>query len=124
MAKYYTVDLSSLNEGDNYKYRVICTKLPFGFFKEIITDKIIYPFVFDRGLIYLQSSEIDAEEVENWLKQLSKYKLQLHLETIKMIETGNLKFYEENIHIKKHKKAKIKSANNHIRRTLKQIKQR
>ena len=126
MAKYYKVDLSALGEDANYAYCVICTKVPFFsyLFKEIITDKIIYPFELDKSLIYSQSAEIEVEEVEEWLEQMNKNKLQAHVETIKWIETKNLKYYEKMRNEEKKEKAEFKSANKNIKRTLRKIKQR
>ena len=96
MAKYYAVYLSARKDFSNYKYRIICTKVPFlNLFKEIITDRIIYPYKLCKGLVYAHSHGMPISEVETWLQGMNREKIAQHVQILQTIEKENLQFYDE-----------------------------
>ena len=125
MTKYYAVYLSTRRDLNNYKYRIICTKMPFlNLFKEIITDRIIYPYNLCKGLIYGHSYKMPLGEVETWLQSMNKEKIAQHVQILQTIEKENLQYYEETKIKAQQEISKSKSVSKTIKKSLRQIKQR
>lgn len=118
--------LCTLKDCNSYKYQVICTRVPFSnkLFKEIVTDRIIYPYNPGKGLMYGHSYEVPVEEVETWLQSMTKENILHYSETIRIIEEENLQHYAEMKKKVQKENLESKSIGKSIKKTLKQIKQR
>ena len=130
MTRYYKVYLYSYKDNIPYKYETICTRVPFStkLFKEIITDRIIYPYNWNKGLIYehIHSAvrKTERKEVKTWLQSMNREKIQQHMKTIKTIEEDNLQYYEEMKQKLEKEKLQLKNNNKSVKKMLREIKTR
>lgn len=126
MSKYYKVFL------EYEDLCVICKKIPFtkDLYREIITDKIIYPFSKkNENKItygYLQNGipccyEIKNSEVKKWLCELNAAE---YISELEKIEDILIKSQKKEVDEKIVYRSMEKEAGKNVKRTLRKIKQR